>query len=409
MQKLAVSNSLPDKYFLELAEKWLNQTITEDELGELEQWYQQNQDNPVEIPYNFASSEQEHRERILSAIKQKATIQIVEPQSTHRLAAIATRRLQFIKYAAAAAVLVLVSTSLYLLYTGKYKNEDRQQNVAKIREDILPPKQGAILTLSNGKQIVLDSAIGNIAHEGGVSVVNKDGSVIYNKSKARILKDEIVYNTISTPKGRQYHLTLHDGSTVWLNAASSVRFPAVFTGRERIVEITGEVYFDVVHDDARPFIVHVSSPEGIGMQVEVLGTHFNINSYNDDGYAKTTLLDGKVRVTSSGNIAVLKPGQQAEVDQSANQPIRILNDIDLEEVMAWKNGIFHFNNANIRSIMKQVERWYDVDIVYEVPVDNLDFSGHVGKKGNVSHILKIMELTGLVHFEIKGRTITVKK
>ena len=399
-----MSNSLPDKYFLELAEKWRNRTITKDELKELEQWYQQNQNEPIEIPNSFAASEQEHGERILRAIKQRAGIKAAELQSTDRQEAIAMRRSIFFKYAAAVVVLILTSTVLYLLYTDKSKTEVLQHNVAKIQEDIIPLRQGAVLTLSNGKQIVLDSTKGNIANEGGVSIVNRDGSVVYDQAKARSLKAEIVYNTISTPKGRQYQLTLQDGSKVWLNAASSVRFPTVFTGKDRILEITGEVYFEVVHNNAKPFIVSVND-----MQVEVLGTHFNINSYNDNGYTKTTLLEGKVRVTSKGNIAVLKPGQQAQVNPLTSQPINVVNDVDLEEVMAWKNGIFRFNNSNIQSIMKQVERWYDVDVVYQVPTDNLNFSGYVGKKESVSQILKIMELTGLVHFKIEGRTITVTK
>ena len=399
---LAVSNPLTNKYFLELAEKWRNQTITDDELKELEQWYQQSQDTPIEIPHSFAASEQELSERILKGIKQKAGIETAELQPTNKVISIGINRFRFFKYAA--AVLVLASATLYFLSTKKSKTDVLQQNVAKVQEDITPIREGAILTLSNGKQIVLDSTKGNIANEAGVSVINKDGRIVYNQSKTREPESEIFYNIISTPRGKQYQLTLQDGSKIWLNAASSIRFPAVFTGKERRVEITGEAYLEVVHNDAKPFIVSVNN-----MQVEVLGTHFNINSYNDDGYTKTTLLQGKVRTTSNGRMAILKPGQQAQISQSASEPIKVVDDVDLEEVMAWKNGIFRFNNSNIQSIMKQVERWYDVDVAYQVPTENLNFSGYVGKKENVSQILKIMELTGLVHFKIEGRTITVTR
>lgn len=399
---LAVLNSLPDKYFLELAEKWRSQTITDNELNELEQWYNKNQDNVIEIPYSFATSEQELSERILKVIKQKAGIEITERQSKSKVIPFVINRFSFFKYAA--AVLILVSTILYFSYPQKSKTEERQQSIAKVHADLNPPTEGATLTLSNGKQIVLDNTKGNIANEGGVLVINNDGSVTYHQPKTQNDKSEILYNTISTPRGRQYHLTLQDGSRIWLNAASSIRFPAIFTGKERTVEITGEAYLEVVHNNEKPFIVSVNN-----MQVEVLGTHFNINSYCDDGYMKTTLLQGKVRTTSNGRMAVLKPGQQAQISQSASEPIKIITDADLEEVMAWKNGIFRFNNSNIQSIMKQVERWYDVDVEYQVPTENLNFSGYVGKKENVSQILKMMELTGLVHFKIEGRIITVTK
>jgi hypothetical protein len=397
-----VSNPLPDTYFLELAEKWRNQTITDDELRKLEQWYNQNQDETIEIPYSFASSEKELSERILYAIKQKAGIEAVESEPSDRVITIRKYWSPFFKYAA--VVLILSCTILYFLNTKPSKTEVSQQNVEGVREDIVPLTEGAILTLSNGTQILLDSVKGKIANEGGISVINKDGSVVYDQYKNQQPKSEILYNTISTPKGKQYQLTLQDGSKVWLNAASSIRFPNAFTGKDRRVEITGEAYLEVAHNVAIPFIVSVDN-----MQVEVLGTRFDINSYNDDGYTKTTLIQGKVRTVSNGKIAVLKPGQQAQISQSSGEPIKIVEDVDLEEVMAWRDGIFRFKNSNIQSIMKQVERWYDVNVEYKVPTENLNFSGYVGKKEDVSQILKIMELTGLVHFKIEGRTIVVTK
>jgi transmembrane sensor len=399
---LAVAKPVADKYFLELAEKWRNQTITDGELKELELWYQQHQDQPVEIPHTFAASEQELGSRILNAIRQNSGIQTDEVLSTGKTMSVKMARMQYLKYAA--AVVIFASAILYVLSSQKARREAIRQPVSRIKQEIVPPSQGAILTLSNGKQIVLDDIKGTVANEGGVSVINKAGSVVYDQQNINGSKTDILYNTVSTPRGRQYQLTLEDGTKIWLNAASSVRFPAVFANKERRVEVTGEAYLEVAHKASKPFIVSVND-----MEVEVLGTRFNVNSYNDDGFTKTTLLEGKVKAFNNGAIATLKPGQQALASQSINGAIKVVDDIDLDEVMAWKDGIFRFNNSNIRWIMKQVERWYDVDVIYQVPTENLDFSGYVGKKENVSQILKIMELTGLVHFKIDGRTIIATK
>jgi transmembrane sensor len=399
---LAVSEPMPDKYFLELAEKWSKQTITEGELKELEQWYQQNQDQPIEVPQTFAASEQELGDRILNAIRQKAGIQTRTDLLADKATSTRIARIRFLKYAA--AVLIFASSIIYVLNSKKPKSEVKGSPVARAAEEIVPPSQGAILTLSSGKQIILDDRRGTVANEGGVSVISKNGGVVYDQKNTIGPKSEILYNTVSTPRGRQYQLTLEDGTKIWLNAASSVRFPAVFSNKDRRVEVTGEAYLEVVHNDAKPFIVTVNN-----MQVEVLGTRFNVNSYNDDGFTKTTLLQGKVKASNNAAIAILKPGQQAMAGQYSDGTIKVVDDIDLEEVMAWKNGIFRFNNSNIRSIMKQVERWYDVDVIYQVSTEDLDFSGYVGKKEDVSQILKIMELTGLVHFKIQGRTIVVTK
>jgi ferric-dicitrate binding protein FerR (iron transport regulator) len=205
---------------------------------------------------------------------------------------------------------------------------------------------------------------------------------------------------MSTPKGRQYSLLLGDGSKVWLNAASSIKFPTAFTGSTRVVEITGEAYFEVAHDAAKPFIVSVND-----MQVEVLGTHFNINSYSDEPEIKTTLLEGKVRVTRGGSIGILKPGQQASVN-SANE-LKI-EDADVDAVMAWKTGVFDFRSLELPEIMRQIARWYDLDVKYEGEPGHEKFSGIVSRKSNVSQVLKIMESAG-VKFRINNKEITVLK
>ena len=176
--------------------------------------------------------------------------------------------------------------------------------------------------------------------------------------------NEVLFNSINTPNGGQFQITLADGTKVWLNSASSLRYPTSFPGEKRVVELTGEGYFEVAHNAKQPFLVKVND-----MEVAVLGTHFNINSYSDEPSVKTTLLEGKVKVSKAGNYILLNPGQQAVVSPLQNE-IRIANDVDLEEVVAWKNGRFLFNSANIETIMRQVARWYDVDISYESKIND---------------------------------------
>jgi ferric-dicitrate binding protein FerR (iron transport regulator) len=181
-----------------------------------------------------------------------------------------------------------------------------------------------------------------------------------------------------------------------------VRYPVAFIGSDRKVEITGEAYFEVTHDARKPFIVSKGETS-----VTVLGTHFNVNAYDDEDALRVTLLEGSVKVSANNNSVTIKPNEQAVI--KSNAPLTIDHSVDVEQVMAWKNGLFRFNNTNILSIMQQVKRWYDVDVVYEIPTQNLNFSGFVGRKENVSQLLKIMELTGLVRFKVEGKKITVIK
>jgi ferric-dicitrate binding protein FerR (iron transport regulator) len=214
------------------------------------------------------------------------------------------------------------------------------------------------------------------------------------------LPTEVLYNTVSTPRGGQYQLTLSDGSKVWLNASSSLRFPTAFPGTERRVEITGEAYFEVAGNESKPFVVDIA---GKG-EVEVLGTQFNINAYEDEPAIKTTLLEGKVKVSESNGSqsSVLKPGQQAQLANG----IRVMDNVDMEEIMAWKTGWFYFDRQELPAIMRQVSRWYDVDVRYEGRISKKSFSGIVGRDNDIKDVLKIMENAG-IRFRIEGSSITV--
>lgn len=304
--------------------------------------------------------------------------------------------------AAAAVLLATIGAGSYFFLLKKPATEPAHAETAKAKPRDLPPgHDAAVLTLGDGRTIILDSANGTISQQGGATVINMNGQVSYaNKTKDK--PTAIVYNTISTARGNQYQLILADGSKVWLNSASSLRFPTSFTGDRREVELDGEGYFEIAKNPAKPFHVKTSSQD-----IEVLGTHFNVNAYNDEVSTKTTLLEGSVKVNQLANKnqeVTLKPGEQAVLDP--HSPFTINHSPDIDQVMAWKNGWFEFDNTDIRAIMRQISRWYDVDIRYETKTKDETYGGRISRNINLSNILKMLELYG-VHFKLEGKTLTV--
>jgi transmembrane sensor len=309
-------------------------------------------------------------------------------------------RKRWMTIAAAAVILLAVSLGSILLFNRKAEKQVISRTAAPVEKEIAPGKQGAVLTLANGKQIILDTAHGKLANENGVAVINAKGIVSYDHIQSANSKLQTVYNTISTPRGRQYQLILEDGSKVWLNAASSIRFPTSFSDKERAVEITGEAYFEVAHNPSKPFIVSVND-----MKVEVLGTHFNINSYSDEALVKTTLLEGAVKVTKGGAVQMLSPGQQAGLN--AQGEIRLNKNADVEEAVAWKNGKFQFGeSADIATIMRQISRWYDVEVEIKGTITE-HIGGTVSRNVNLSKVFEMLEMTGIVKFETTGNKVIV--
>ncbi|QDW25977.1 FecR family protein [Pedobacter sp. KBS0701] len=304
------------------------------------------------------------------------------------------------RIAAAAVILITLSIGFYL-----YKmNSGTDLHLAAAA--IKPGKNSATLTLSNGKKIMLSDAVnGQLVNEPGVSVSKTaDGQLIYSLSQSDDGNATNRQNKLETFNGEQYQVILPDGTHVWLNAASSLKYPLKFSAKDRLVELSGEAYFEVAHNAVKPFRVLTAN-----QQVEVLGTHFNINAYRDEPTAKTTLLSGKVRVSTpalsridKGNI-ILRPGEQTVL--LGNQ-ISVVQ-ADLEATVAWKNGYFMFKSENIQSVMKKVSRWYNVEIVYEGDLPEDKFGGVVSRFSNVSQVLKKLELTDKVHFKIEGRRIIV--
>ncbi|OQP63898.1 hypothetical protein A3860_23490 [Niastella vici] len=299
---------------------------------------------------------------------------------------------------AAAVLLILATAGGYWLSKKRRESPLLSDNKPLIKHDLPPGGNKAILELADGSSIVLDSASnGTLSRQGATEISKKDGMLAYNQAGKK--QGEILFNTIKTPRGGQYQLKLADGTKVWLNAASSLRFPAAFSGNVRKVELTGEAYFEVAKNAKMPFIVQ----EG-GMSVQVLGTHFNVNGYDDEDAVRTTLLEGSVKVSKGGASVMLKPGEQTSVSHTSqlSQPIPVQTD----EVMAWKNGLFYFNGENIAVIMRQLARWYDFDVTYEKPVKE-KFYVKINRNTNVSNVFKILETTGGAHFKIEGKKITV--
>lgn len=268
---------------------------------------------------------------------------------------------------------------------------------------ILPGGKKAILTMGNGKTIVLGNvANGLLAKTGGISVLKTNsGQIVYDASGRNTIADKnVTYNTLSTPKGGEYQVVLPDGTKVWLNAASSITYPTVFVGNERRVKLTGEAYFEVAKNKAKPFYVSMNN-----VQVRVLGTHFNIAAYGDDDQITTTLLEGAVQVTKNKALSLLKPGQQAVI---ANNSDKIaVSEANIDDAMAWKKGYFIFNDDNITGIMKKVSRWYDVDVQFQGNFDDQNFGGTFHRSKSITELLEYLEKIGKVHFTITGRRITV--
>ncbi len=346
---------------------------------------------------------------IIHALEARLPLIFKEAKKTSRIVELAGKK--WLRYAA--SILLLVAAGFYFL-TSSTNSPDAAESKIAVRNEIVDPqpgKDGAILTLIDGTQLVLDSmSNGLITTQNGIRVILNNGQVTYTADDD-IAAASVAYNTMTTPKGRQFQLMLPDGSKVWLNAASSIRYPVIFSGSERKVDITGEAYFEIARNESMPFRVST----GNGAEIEVLGTHFNVNSYNDEGRISTTLLEGSVKVTGSGTAGVvLIPGQQVQVNNNNDRSsgntsqVKVLNNVDVERVMAWKNGVFNFQDAKLEEVMRQLERWYDIEVVYEKGIPPpLEFFGKMGRDLPLSTVLRGLNLSK-VNFRIEeGKRLVV--
>lgn len=329
---------------------------------------------------------------------------------------------------AAAAILVILTGAGYYLFNKQQAATTVANNEAALKNDVAPGSNKAVLTLSNGATIVLDDASnGMVAQQGNAKVLKPDdGQLVYTQEENNG-NQTLSYNMLATPRSGQYQLVLPDGTKVWLNAESSIRYPVAFMGNERRVQITGEVYFEVAPLRLRSGQKMTFIVEKGDMRVEVLGTHFNVNAYSDESAIKTTLLEGKVKVvkgqwsmvndqsTKKDHTIILKPGEQAlipaeteKAKRSGNNRIQI-HKTDVDDVIAWKNGLFHFENADIKTVMRQLARWYDVEVMYEgASVKNDPLFVEISRNTRLSDVLKVLEESGSAKFSIQGKKIIVK-
>lgn len=316
----------------------------------------------------------------------------IEPATT-----VHVRRINrtWMKYAAAFLLLLAVGSWLWLRQSN---NNRKQKNTTIAATAIKPGQEGAVLTLADGSRINLDS-LGNgwQTQQSGTTLKLENGKLAYN-SRAGATES---YNTIATPNGRQFHVQLPDGSHVWLNAASSLTYPTVFSGNRRQVSVTGEVYFEVKSDAKQPFLVQTDDQS----TVEVLGTGFNLNAYANESVTKTTLVEGSILVKTGTEQALLKPGQQAVYNTATHNNIHI-RDADTEQELAWKNGFFNFNNEDIPAFLRQLERWYDIDVIIDGAIPSMKFKGGLDRSNSLQEILKVLSKLN-IPYKLEGRVLSV--
>ncbi len=397
---------------------YLNNSITPEEKMELDAFIDS---SPANAAYFSEITNKNNIETLLAEYGQpdRSRIWQLITEQAPELRRVPLYRQTWWRYTAAAVVVLALGTwLLYSQLSGKPGRNVPAQ--LTLQNDIAPGGDKATLTLANGKTIVLDNAAnGTLVQEGNVNISKLDNNQLTYTLSSPSSPSILSYNIITTPRGGQYQLVLPDGSKVWLNAGSSLRFPTSFSSQGRVVELSGEAYFEIasVYQPALPggerhklpFRVSVNLPgNGPADAIEVLGTHFNIMAYKKEE-VRTTLTEGSVKLLGGdGQSARLKPGQQGlfPAAGTANGKITINDDVDIEEVLAWKNGLFNFNNASLHTIMEQISRWYDVDVVFETDVDN-HYSFELPRNLPVSKILQVLELTKSVHFRIDGKKITV--
>ena len=403
-----------------LFNRYMQKTCTREELQELFAYIAQPENRAIleqlmdtryEVLQPLAAANETDWEYIFQQVTQTGENNVIPLDNRNRF--------RWTRVAAAAVVVLALGLGGYWFLSrfAKDKVVKKEQPVQQPEKDVQPGGNKAILKLSDGKTIVLDNAQnGLLAQQGNANIIKQnDGELIYNREDGAngkpftIDHSPLTYNMLATPRGGQYQLILPDGSKVWLNAASSIRYPTAFAGDERRVEITGEVYFEIKPLAPKggskkvPFIVKINTPSGTGGEVEVLGTHFNVNAYSDEPAIATTLLEGKVKVSSmvNGQSSILKPGQQAAINDSR---LTIHDNVDMDLAVAWKNGFTAFKSADIKSIMRQVARWYNVEVVYEGSIPKRSFTGGVSRDAKLSELLHLLEVSK-VHFRVEGNRV----
>lgn len=383
----------PEKYDIkELAEKFLRGKISGEERTYFENWYADFNDEHLNLNNSKYKDAEEMRHSILTMVE--AEIEKEEVPFAARKSS-----LKWYRFAAAASIALFLGIGLLFFIHRQPVLLSKSGST-----DHVGGKNTAILTLADGKKIILNNAKeGELAREGNM-VIRKtsEGQVVCEMaggdSRGKSSSEEN-YHTICTPRGGQYQIVLEDGTRVWLNSASTMKFPSHFKGDERKVELTGEAYFEVADNASMPFLVTSGN-----QLLRVLGTHFNVNAYQDEGTINTTLIEGKVKVSqiSGGKSRLIEPGQQARLGSG----IELLN-VNAGDVISWKNGYFVFSGEKVQNVMKQISRWYDVDVTYEGTVTSETFVGSIPRDKQLTEVLRILELTKEAKFRIEGKEVVV--
>ncbi|MFA6086280.1 FecR family protein [Mucilaginibacter sp.] len=391
-----------EERFKALFEQYLNDSLPSEDLLELQGAIQDDRyralfDDLLKNAFKepaFAEADDDARQSVFNAISSRINQQEnTEPGNTDK------RRLIPYRWLTGVAALLFLALGAGWFFL---RNNDKGQRENTYAHNIKPGINKATLTLANGKKLILtDSLQGQLASEVGVKISKtRQGQIVYtvvsdNDSGQQALQ----YNTLTTKRSEQFQVILPDGSHVWLDAASSLKYPVAFKGNERKVELTGQGYFEVSHNAATPFIVKTAKTE-----VQVLGTHFNVSAYDDDRDTKTTLLEGAVRIKSTQAAAILKPGEQAVLNDKGQ--LTVNKNIDASMEIAWKNGLFDFKKAGIREIMVKASRWYDIDVKYEGRIPETKLTGRMSRNVDISGLLGILQFEG-IKFRIEGKTVIV--
>ncbi|MDP5202307.1 FecR family protein [Flavobacterium sp. DG2-3] len=373
---------------LELLKKYQNGTLSNEEKDKLDAWYLHKASDKRQLNEYELEDSYEYLKSKLPLVQEKKVISL------------------WPRVAAAASIALLLGTGIFYFAKPEIETQEKSIQVVEKTKEIAPGGNRGILTLSNGKQIILSDINSKdiIAKEDQDEVTIKmdaNGVITYviNPNAETSKEDANSFNTLSTPTGGQYNIVLADGTKVFLNAVSSIKYPTQFNGDQRIVELEGEAYFEVAKNKSKPFIVKSDH-----QTIEVLGTHFNVHAYANESAVKTTLLEGSVAVSSKNQKAILKPGQQSSLTATASKIS--IKEVDTEAAIAWKNGRFKFDNADLKTVMKQLERWYGIKTEYRGDVSDVRFNGGTFRNKNLSEVLKVLELSD-IKFKVEGKTIIV--
>lgn len=390
-----MSDNNARQYLQQLAQKILAGKATEEEKLFLEEYY--NAFDQEEDPAGHLSEGE--LQYINSFIKHKLALQLFNDKEQAPVYKPLYRYLK--RWAAAAVLLGCIGLAYYFIATPTENPVSPAAN--KQPAEILPGSDRAVLTLQDGTQVALDNASkGVIARQDQLTIQKPEsGKLVYSRASPETSSPNKGFNIIETPRGGQYQVILPDGTKAWLNAASSLKFPTQFDVHTRAVEMTGEVYFEVAHRKAQPFIVKAGST-----RVEVLGTHFNVMAYPEEKFLKTTLLEGAVRVQDANRMETLAPGEQISI---SDIQFRRLKNIDTATELAWKNGFFHFQGASVAAVMRQVARWYDIDVRYEGKIPEKQFTGIVPRNVGLSELMEMLSFYDDLKCRIEGKSLTISQ